>query len=124
MIAPPPTSNNDTRTVTVPNGPAALTVDFALPVVPRPEIRTIVSGERTDTMRWVVQIGAYRVRANPLDALKRARETGVAAVMTETSALSIVRAGPYATKEGADKAADALERSGMDVIVQKLNAVR
>ena len=118
------TTRNATRVVSVPHGPAALTVDFASPPVPQPEIRTIVSGERTDTMRWVVQIGAYRVRANALEALKRARETGVAAVMTETSALAIVRAGPYPTRETADEAADALERSGMDVIVQKLNAVR
>jgi cell division septation protein DedD len=75
-------------------------------------------------MHWVVQIGAYRVRANALEALQRARRTGVDATMTETPTLAIVRAGPYPTRAHADRAAEALERSGMDVVVQKSNGVR
>jgi opacity protein-like surface antigen len=111
------------RPLLVPREPSALVVDF-VEAAPQPAVRTIVSGERTDTMHWVVQIGAYRLRSNALEALHRARRTGVAATMTETPTLAIVRAGPYPTRAHADEAAEALERSGMNVIVQKSNGVR
>jgi hypothetical protein len=105
----------ESRTVTLPPGPAALTVDLSAPA---PEIRIVEAGERRDTMKWIVQIGAFRVRANALDVLQRARRTGVDAKLTEGPALSIVRAGPFATQQSAAEAAQRLEGAGLDAVVQ------
>jgi hypothetical protein len=105
------------RRVIVPVAPSALTVDFAPPVVAE-GIHTVVTGERRETMQgYVVQIGAYRVPANAVDTLKRARRSGVNATSSASGALTIVHAGPYRSRQEAAAAAALLTGAGLEAVV-------
>lgn len=110
-------AGNESRSVTLADAPTALTLDLA---VAQPPIRVVESGERRDQMQWIVQIGAFRVRANALQVLQRARRSGVDATMTEGATLSVVRAGPFETRERANAAAEKLEGAGLEAVVQPL----
>jgi hypothetical protein len=105
------------RRVIVPVAPSALTVDFAPPVVAE-GIHTVVTGERRETMQgYVVQIGAYRVPANAVDTLARARRSGVDATSSASGALTIVHAGPYRSRQEAAAAAALLTGAGLEAVV-------
>jgi hypothetical protein len=105
-------AGNAKRTVVLAPEPTLLTVDFqSVPVVAQPEIRTVVSGE------IVVQIGAYRVRANAEETLQRALRSGVDAKLRVSGVLTIVSAGPYASTEAATNAAAKLTRAGLDAVL-------
>jgi hypothetical protein len=108
------------RLVLVPAEPAALTVDLAPQIAAAtaaPEVRTEVTGERRDTMGYVVQLGAYRVHANAVDTAARARRSGIPATFTSSGTLTIVRAGPYRSRREADAAAALLTGSGLEAVV-------
>lgn len=112
------------RPVTVPAEPAALTVDLAPQIAAAtaaPEVRTVVTGERRDTMGYIVQLGAYRVHSNAVDTVARARRSGVTATFTSSGTLTIVRAGPYRSRREADAAATLLIGSGLEAVVLSNN---
>lgn len=99
----------------IPEGPSSVVLDLAPP--PAPAVRTVAEGERRDTMRYMVAIGAFRVRANAIETAARARRSGVEATIGENGALTLVRAGPYTSRAEADAAAGRLRRAGMDAVV-------
>lgn len=118
-------AGSTTQRVTVPVGPASLSIDLgvvsASTSAPAPEIRTIVQGERRETMRgYVVQIGAFRVRANADDTESRARREGIDARIGESGGLWVVRAGPFSRREAAT-AAEKLHRAGIEAVVTSSN---
>jgi hypothetical protein len=121
-------AGNAKRTVRMGSGPSSLTVDFGSvaqstprnPEAPRnpEEPKIIVVGEQRDTMHgYVVQIGAYRVRANAEETLQRARRSGVSAKLRVSGTLMIVNAGPYPSTAAASEAAGRLTRAGLEAIV-------
>jgi len=115
-------AGNTRRTVVLSSDPASVAVDFGTTVaaatVPVPEVRTIVSGERRDTMHgFVVQIGAFRVRSNAEDALQRARRSGVEAQIRSQGGLTVVSAGPYPTNHAAAVAATQLRKAGLEAVI-------
>ncbi|HYK05131.1 MAG TPA: SPOR domain-containing protein [Thermoanaerobaculia bacterium] len=106
------------RSVFVPGGPASLTVDFAETAAAAPEIRTVVTGERRDTMRgYVVLLGAFRIRKNAVDTQSRAKKNGIEAELAPSGALTIVRTPPFTSKNEADAAATKLARNGIEAVV-------
>lgn len=112
------------RPVLLPAEPAALTVDLAPRIAAAaaaPEVRTEVTGERQDTMGFIVQLGAYRVHANAVDTVARARRSGVAATFASSGTLTIVRSGPYRSRREADAAAALLTGSGLEAVVLSNN---
>lgn len=113
-------ANGASHRVTLPEGPASLTLDLA---AKREEgVRTVVAGERTDSMRgYVVAIGAFRVRANADEAVARARAIGVRATVDTSGSLAIVRAGPFTSRGDANDAATRLERAGLEAVVLSRN---
>lgn len=105
-------AGNMKRTVVLAPEPTLLTVDFQpVAVAAQSEIRTVVSGE------IVVQIGAYRVRANAEETLQRALRSGVDAKLRVSGSLTIVSAGPYPSTEAATNAAAKLTRAGLDAVL-------
>jgi hypothetical protein len=109
-------AGNAKRTVVLGAGPTSLSVEFG--TVAQPEVRTIVSGEHRDTMHgYVVQIGAFRVRANADAILHRARNSGVDAKLHVSGPLTIVSAGPYASNNEAAAAAARLTRVGLEAVI-------
>lgn len=106
------------RRVTLPSSPATVQVDLApIAAAAVPPVRIEVHGERRDSMRWMVAIGAFRVRTNAVATAERARRNGVAAELDGEGALTVVRAGPYDSRAEASAAADRLTRAGMEAIV-------
>ncbi|HEX7808432.1 MAG TPA: SPOR domain-containing protein, partial [Thermoanaerobaculia bacterium] len=110
-------NGNETRVV-VPNEPGAVPVSLGAPVVATATVAAnpAVADEDAD---WIVQIGAYRVPDNAVRVAAKARATGVAATINTGGKLTVVRAGPFATKSIADDAAAKLEQAGLNVIVEK-----
>jgi hypothetical protein len=114
-------AGNAKRTVSMGSGPSLVQVDFKQerpdPIVPG-GIRTVVVGEERDVMHgYVVQIGAFRVRANAEATLKRARRSGVDAQLRTSGKLTIVGAGPYVSSEAAAKDAARLKAAGLEAVV-------
>jgi hypothetical protein len=107
------------RTVVLGADPMSLQVDFStVAAAPAPAIRTVVSGERRDTLHgYVVHIGAYRVHANAEETLQRARRSGVDAQLHVSGALTIVTAGPYPSTEAAAADAERLTRAGLEAVI-------
>ena len=101
--------------VVIPNEPGAIALD--LTPKSEPAVRTVVAGERRDTMRYVVALGAFRVRANALDAVARARRNGVEAKVEEKGSLTVVRAGPYPTRSQALAVAERMKGLGLEAVV-------
>lgn len=111
------TAGSTTHRVTMPPGPASLSIDLGAASEP-PAIRTIERGEHHDTMGgYVVQIGAFRIRANAAKTEERARRAGVAAKMTASGTWWVVRAGPFTTRDAAAAAADRLTRAGLETVI-------
>jgi hypothetical protein len=103
--------------VLVPPGPASLSIDLGAASEP-PAVRTITRGEHDDTMGgYVLQIGAYRIRANAVQTEERARRAGVAAKMTASGTLWVVRAGPFTARDAAAEAAERLSRAGLETVI-------
>jgi hypothetical protein len=111
-------TGNVKRSVVLTSDPSTVEVDFAIgSETQTPAVRTIVSGESRGTMGYVVQIGAYRIRANAEETLQRARKNGVDAKLNVSGALTIVRAGPYPTNDAATADATRLIRAGLEAVV-------
>ncbi|MDP9192657.1 MAG: SPOR domain-containing protein [Acidobacteriota bacterium] len=111
-------AGNVKRTVVLTSEPSSASVDFAIAeMTAAPAVRTIVSGETRGTMEYVVQIGAYRIRANAEETLQRARKSGVDAKLNVSGTLTIVRAGPYRTSDAAAADATRLIRAGLEAVV-------
>jgi hypothetical protein len=112
------TAGNVKRTVVLATGPSSVSVDFGTVAPAAPAIRTIVSGEVRETMHgYIVQIGAYRIRANAEETLQRARNTGIDARLQVSGPLTIVRSGPYPTNDAATADATRLNRAGIEAVV-------
>jgi len=115
--------------VTIPTGPASIAVDLtpanasvAAVASAAPVVRTVTVGERRDVMHgYVVQIGAYRVRANAVDTAARARVAGVEAVIDDGGNLTLVRSTVYTSRAAASAAAEALKLAGLDAVITSRN---
>jgi hypothetical protein len=104
--------------LTLPHAPATMQLDLTSKVAAaEPAVRTVVSGERRDSMRWSVAIGAFRVHANAVATVARARQNGVAARIDESGALTVVRSGPYDSRAAAAADAEKLTRAGLEAVV-------
>jgi DedD protein len=75
--------------------------------------------------QWIVQLGAYRDEANVIGLTTKIKQQGYS-VYTENgsapdgSARTRVRAGPFPSKEAAEKARERIKRLGVDgVVAQK-----
>lgn len=103
------------RTVAMGSGPSLVSVDFK---EERPDPIFVVVGEERDLMHgYVVQIGAYRVRANAEAALQRARRSGIDAQLRVSGELTIVGAGPYASSDAASRDVARLRDAGLEPVV-------
>ncbi|MFL6244487.1 MAG: carboxypeptidase regulatory-like domain-containing protein, partial [Thermoanaerobaculia bacterium] len=114
-------AGNAKRTVTLGSGPSLVSVNFKEerpdPVVGE-SIRTEAVGEKRDVLHgYVVQIGAYRVRANAEETLQRARRSGVDAQLRVSGELTIVSAGPYPSSKAATQDATRLHEAGLEAVV-------
>ncbi|HEX2833382.1 MAG TPA: carboxypeptidase regulatory-like domain-containing protein [Thermoanaerobaculia bacterium] len=107
-------ANGVEKRVVVPKQPGAIQVSFDAAVAAKSEPVLIQDAD------WIVQIGVYRVPDNAVRVVEQARASGVEATMKEGAKVTIVRAGPYATRAIAESAAAKLERAGLDVIVEKM----
>ena len=123
------------RTVSLGSGPSLVTVDFeeeraAVPrstSVPRSssdqiaeELRGTPRNPRnsSDVLHgYMVQIGAYRVRANAEATLQRARRSGVDAQLRVSGDLTVVGAGPYPSSDAASRDVARLESAGLDAVI-------
>ncbi|MDQ3280683.1 MAG: SPOR domain-containing protein [Acidobacteriota bacterium] len=117
-------ANGVAREVELPHGPAVINVDVAPQVAQTaaPAVHTQAVGERSDTMHgYVVAIGAFRVHANAIETVERARRSGVEASLTTSGPLTIVRAGPYETRGDAAAIAERLTHAGLEAIVLSRN---
>jgi hypothetical protein len=108
----------ETRVV-IPNEPGAVPVSLAR-TAPAAAAATVASASGSEDEDWIVQIGVYRVPDNAVHVAAKARATGVATTIKEGTKVTIVRAGPFATKASADAAAAKLEEAGIDAIVAKV----
>jgi hypothetical protein len=97
------TSGGVVRRVEVPRGPATLNVELV------PSMAATAADQ-------VVQIGAYRVRANAVAAAAQARAAGVSVVLAPSGTLIIVRTEPRDSAE-ALAIAQRLLRAGVDAVV-------
>lgn len=108
-------AGNARRTVSMGSGPSLVAVDFK---EGRPDpiaVETVVVGEKRDVMHgYMVQIGAFRVRANAEATLQRARRSGVNAQLRVSGALTIVGAGPYASRDAAIRDVARLKEAGLE----------
>ncbi|HEX2062748.1 MAG TPA: SPOR domain-containing protein, partial [Thermoanaerobaculia bacterium] len=109
--------NGVAHRLTLSTKPETKQLDLAPAVAAAESVRTQVHGERRDAMRWVVAIGAFRVHANAVATVARAREQGVEARLDDRGSLTVVEAGPYATRAEADVTAARLTRAGIEAIV-------
>lgn len=111
-------TGGERRTLTMGSGPSSLSVDFSPAAKVPDEIRTEVVGERRGTMhRFAVQIGAFRVRANAEETLRRAQRSGVDARLRVSGTLAVVSAGPYPSREAAASDARRLSAAGLEAVV-------
>jgi len=94
------------KRVVLPRTPATISVQFgeAAPA-PAPD------GE------WLVMLGAYRVAGNATQTVTSAAKLGVAATTHDRGSLTIVRSGPYLTREAAGEVAARLRRNGVEAVV-------
>jgi len=117
-------AGNAKRRVSMGPGPSIVPVDFQEerpdPVIPA----IVVAGEERDVLHgYTVQIGAYRIRANAEETLRRARRSGVDARLHVSGELTIVGAGPYSSSDAAAQDAARLRNAGLEAVVtvQKMN---
>jgi len=104
--------------LTLPAGPGSVQLELAPKVAAAaPVIRTEARGERRDSMRWIVAIGAFRIHSNAVATAARARRNGVPAQLDDSGALTVVRAGPFDSRTDATAAADRLTKAGMEAVV-------
>lgn len=104
--------------VTLPTAPASVAVSLgrlAAPPAAAPRAAMRTKGD------WVVLLGAYRVSSNAARTVERARRSGVAATATDRGALTVVTAGPFATRTDAAAAAALLTRHGLEAVVTSGN---
>jgi cell division septation protein DedD len=119
------TAAGATQTVTLAAEPASLTVTLnsapALPPIiaatqpPRTIDRAPVPENRN--LRFRVQAGAYRVAENVAIARRQLERLGYQANVTTSGTLQLVSAGPFASRSEADRAAERLNKAGIDAIV-------
>ncbi|MFP5246212.1 MAG: SPOR domain-containing protein, partial [Thermoanaerobaculia bacterium] len=111
-------ANGFEHRVVVPREPGTIALDLTSTKVPTPEIRTIARGEVRATMTgYVVNIGAFRVRANAVSAAGKAQRAGVAARIIDSGSLALVRTAPFETREAAEAAAERLTNAGLEAVV-------
>lgn len=106
--------------VTLPSAPGTVQLDLApqvAAVAAAPVVKTETRGERRESMRWIVAIGAFRIHSNAVATAARARQQGVAAQLDDSGALTVVRAGPFDSRPEAAAAADRLSRAGIEAVV-------
>ncbi len=115
-------AGNARQRVTVPEGPASLSVDFETKVATAPAIRTIERGERRGTLEgYGVQLGAYRIRENAVATAERARRAGVDARVDRSGELWLVRVGPFDSRSDAAATSDRLTRASIESVVMSMN---
>jgi hypothetical protein len=103
------------RRVSIPLEPGIVRLDLGSAQVAT--LHPVQASSTQVTDRFVVALGAYRVRANALDTVKRARTTGLPVSLDERKPLILVHAGPFATRRAATSAADALASLGIETRV-------
>jgi hypothetical protein len=103
------------RRVSIPSEPGIIQLDLGSTQVAT--LHPVDASASHVTDRFVVALGAYRVRANALDTVKRARTTGLPVSLDERKALILVHAGPFASRTAATRAADELASLGIETRV-------
>lgn len=103
------------RRVTIPLEPGIVRIDLGSAQVAT--LHPVESSTAQVTDRFVVALGAYRVRANALDTMKRARTTGLPVTLDERKPLILVHAGPFASRTAATRAASELASLGIETQV-------
>jgi len=76
-----------------------------------------------DTL-WVVQVGAYRVRANAQAALAAIKSKGYQAYITESGGLMRVQLGAFSIKQNAVNFASTLTERGIEAFVTQKGAAK
>lgn len=89
----------------IPSAPGTIELDLGEAAAP------------TATGDWVVLIGAFRVAGNARQAVTLASHAGVEASLIPKGALTIVRAGPFATHAEAADAARRLKKAGLEAVI-------
>lgn len=106
--------------LTLPSAPGSVQLELAprtAAAAAPPVVKTETRGERRDSMRWMVAIGAFRIHSNAVATAARARQQGVAAQLDDSGALTVVRAGPFDSRTDAAAAADRLTEAGIEAVV-------
>lgn len=74
--------------------------------------------EGKDSTQWVVQLGAYQNAANVKQLTSKLKEAGISSYTEKfdspQGARTRVRAGPFASREAADKARERIKKFGVD----------
>jgi cell division septation protein DedD len=117
-----------TRRVTLPREPAALTnVALGEPRAATVAVVAATAPPKTTTPRtslagrFVVQLGTFRIRANAVDAVTRARRNGVDASITAGAQYTVVRTAPFASRSDAAAVSAQLIRAGLEAMVVPLH---
>lgn len=100
--APAPKPANETAKVKAPEKPA-----------PKPETKQAEKGQTTFQQGFVVQVGAFSNAETAHRWKENLVKQGIKAYTEKAGDKTRVRAGPYATREAADKVRHRLEAQGM-----------
>jgi cell division septation protein DedD len=110
-------ANGATQTVTLPAEPTTLHLEWS-DRRPRLSSNEQTTGEdarrSTAAAAYRVQVGAYRVPQNADDARAEVERLGMHAMVEQSGALQVVSAGPFATRDEAERAATKLTDAGVE----------
>lgn len=73
---------------------------------------------KTDHASYIVQLGVFKDTANAQAVRSTAKGAGIATYAEPAGKATRVRAGPYASREAADKAMARLHKAGLQAVVQ------
>ena len=113
----------ETRSIVLSPEPVAMhDVDFGVAANPAPQLSAarLSSAPPVPSQRalaWIVQLGAFRQRANVDDTVRRASAAGIAATTREGTTLTFVQAGPFSTRASAEQICARATSRGLDAAV-------
>jgi hypothetical protein len=111
-----------TKKVTLPESPVALKDVDVAPAAQRSRVAPAarVAAARSAPARvgrWIVQLGAFRLRSNADAAVARARRAGVEPIAVPGAKLIVVETGPFTTREEAAAVQQQLSAAGVEAVV-------
>jgi cell division septation protein DedD len=108
-------AGNAEQRLTLPNAPTTIAdVTFGTPVMPLPKITAFAARVST----FVVQLGTFRIRANALELVARARRAGIEPTILSGAQYLVVRAGPFESRIAAASVAKRLIDAGLEAVVR------